>query len=268
MNNQYIIPLFVAGSLLLTLFAFFLIAYLLVQKSKQNSYQLERRQMKFDHDKKLLDSKIKEQERMMGQISQELHDNVMQQLCGVQMSMRVVNDLVTNNEQSVRIGETITHMDDIIEELRYFSHSLTGNFALKLGLIDTIKKDLSRLKRVKKINYGLEIVGDQYQISLSAEEELNIYRIAQETIQNCLKHANATNINFTLSYEPERFVMKISDDGVGFDMNKVVEMKGAGFQNIYERAERIGGNLDVQSAPEQGSTIILTLNPKENGIDS
>ena len=68
MNDQYIIPLFVAGSLLLTLFTFFLIAYLLVQKNKQNAYQIEKHQMIFDHEKNILKAKIEEQENTMDQI--------------------------------------------------------------------------------------------------------------------------------------------------------------------------------------------------------
>ena len=62
MSNQYVIPLFVAGTLLLTLFGFFLIAYLLVQKNKQNQYQLEKSQMIFDHQNNILRAKIEEQE--------------------------------------------------------------------------------------------------------------------------------------------------------------------------------------------------------------
>src|ERR1035437_5876739 len=99
MNDQYIIPLFVAGSLLLTLFAFFLVVYLIVQKRKQNSYQLEKQRMIFDHQTNILRTKLEEQENTMDQISKELHDNVKSVLGYAQMSMYNIAGLAVNNDQ-------------------------------------------------------------------------------------------------------------------------------------------------------------------------
>src|ERR1035441_51544 len=99
MNDKYIIPLFVAGSLLLTLFAFFLIAYLIVQKQKQNKYQLEKQKMVFDHQNNILRTKIEEHENVMDQISKELHDNVKSVLGFAQMSIYKIADLASTNEQ-------------------------------------------------------------------------------------------------------------------------------------------------------------------------
>src|SRR3954463_16148639 len=128
MNNHYIIPLFVAGSLLLTLFAFFLIAYLLVQKNKQNAYQLERRQMIFDHQNNILRTKIEEQENTMDQISKELHDNIKSVLGFAQMSMYQIADLATSPQQTVLIDKTNQIIGGVIDDLHNISHSMSSSF--------------------------------------------------------------------------------------------------------------------------------------------
>ncbi len=266
MNDQYIIPLFVAGSLLLTLFAFFLIAYLLVQKNKQNAYQLEKRQMVFDHQNHILRTKIEEQENTMDQISKELHDNVKSVLGFAQMSMYNIAGLAVNNDQALLIDKTNKIIGDVIDDLHNISHSLNSNFVKNIGLAETITKDLENIRLSKNITYDMQIKGEQ--VSLSPEHELHIYRIAQEAIQNCVKHANATNLNFMLNFEEDFFTMKVTDNGIGFDKNKIYEMKGLGFLNMFQRARYVHGSLEVQSVPMQGSTVILTLNLNEDGISN
>ena len=266
MSNQYVIPLFVAGSLLLTLFAFFLIPYLLVQTNKQNQYQLEKSQMIFDHENNILRTKIEEQENTMDQISKELHDNIKSVLGFAQMSMYNIARLATDKEQGLLIDKTNKIIGDVIENLHNISHSLNSNFVRNIGLIDSVEKEIEHVRLSKKLDCSLEVTGDP--IPMSPEKEVHIFRIAQEAIQNCIKHANATTLNFTFTYGADFFMMKISDNGKGFDKNKVYAMNGLGFLNMFQRARYVHGALEVQSAPSEGSTIMLTLNPNTNGINN
>jgi len=266
MNNQYIIPLFVACSLLLTLFGTFLIAYLLVQNRKQNRYQLETQKMVFDHQNNILRTKIVEHENVMDQLSIELHDNVKSVLGFAQMSMYNIGNLASSEEQALMIEKTNDLISNVINDLHNISHSLNSNFIKNIGLVETIGKELDNIRLSKNITCDLEVKGDP--ISLSPEQELHIYRIAQEAIQNCIKHAKATNINFELHYEPDFFSMNIIDNGIGFDKNKVHEMKGLGFLNMFQRARYVHGSLDVQSVPSKGSTVVLTLNLTKDGISN
>ena len=266
MNDQYIIPLFVAGSLLLALFIFFLIAYLLVQKRKQNKYQLEKQKMIFDHQNNILRTKIEEQEHTMDQISKELHDNVQSVLGFAQMSMYRIADLATSDEQLLVIDKTNKIIGQVLDDVHKLSHSLNSNFVKNIGLVEIITNDLENIRAAKNITYNVEVKGELY--PLSPEKELHIYRMAQEAIQNCIKHAKATNINFALGYEPDSFSIKITDNGIGFDKNKIYQMKGLGFLNMFQRARYVHGSLEVQSVPMKGSSVILTLNPNIDGISN
>lgn len=262
-NDQYIIPLFVAGSLLLTLFAFFLVAYLVVQKNKQNTYAQEKRQMVIDHQFKILQTKIEEQENTMDQLSKELHDNIKSVLGFAQMSMYGIAELATNEEQAIKIDKTNKIIGQVIDDLHNVSHSLNSNFVKHIGLAETLTKELEHIRVLKDITYEIETKGTPFQ--LNPEAELHSYRIAQEAIQNCVKHAKATHIDLLLQYEQAIFTMKIKDNGVGFDKNKIFEMKGLGFLNMFQRARYVHGTLEVNAAPQQGSSITLTINPNTNG---
>jgi len=264
MNDQYIIPLFVAGSLLLTLFAFFLITFLVVQKNKQNAYLLEKKQMVFDHQYNILRTKIEEQENAMDQISKELHDNLKSILGFAQMRLGGIAALGVSDEQVIIIDNVDKALEQVIDNVHNISHSLNANFVKNIGLVDTITKELAYIQASKNIGYKIDISGEDY--SLSPEKELHVYRIAQEAIQNCIKHAKATNLTFSLDYKPEVFTMTITDNGIGFDKNKIHEMKGLGFINMFQRARYVHGLLEVQSFPQKGSAVILTLNLNNNGV--
>src|SRR5579872_2947811 len=184
MTDQYIIPLFVAGSLLLTIFAFFLVAYLLVQKNKQNAYQLEKHQMAFDHQNNILRTKLEEQENTMDQISKELHDNIKSVLGFAQMNMYRISELANSSEQALLLDKTTAILGQVIDDLHNISHSLNSNFVKYFGLIETLTKELENIQLSKKITNDVEIIGDP--VSLGPEKELHIFRIAQEAIQNCV----------------------------------------------------------------------------------
>jgi two-component system, NarL family, sensor kinase len=143
--------------------------------------------------------------------------------------------------------------------MHYYYKRNTG-----FGLFETLSKELESIQLSENVVCHIEIKGQL--VSLSPEKELHIFRIAQEVIQNCLKHAKATNLDVVLSYELGFFSMEIKDNGIGFDKNKIYELKGLGFLNMFQRARYVHGLLDVESVPMQGSTIMLTLNSENNGI--
>ncbi len=93
--------------------------------------------------------------------------------------------------------------------------------------------------------------------TLRPEKELLIYRIAQEAMHNSTKHSKATDLVITLTYAPDSFTMSVADNGVGFDTQKVYELKGIGFLNMLQRAKLLNGTLDIQSKPSAGCKIIV-----------
>jgi two-component system NarL family sensor kinase len=266
MNDKYIIPLFLAGSLLLTLFAFFLIVYLVVQKNRQRAFILEKQQMVFEHERSILRTKIEEQEQTMDQISKELHDNIKSVLGFSQMWIHSIADLATNKEQILLIEKTNSTIGQIIDELGNISHSLSGNFVKHIGLVETITKELEGIRLSKNITYNIDVAGNP--VPLPGETELQVFRIVQEAAQNCMKHAKATKVDVVLSYSSDIFTLLFSDNGAGFDNSKEHAMKGLGFVNMFQRAKHAHGVLEVDSTPGKGTSVLFTLNLNRNGSNN
>src|SRR5690606_34442274 len=95
--------------------------------------------------------------------------------------------------------------------------------------------------------------------NMDTEKELLIYRIAQEVINNAVRHAEALRIDILLAYKKDSFIMNITDNGIGFDPKMVSTMDGIGLLNMYQRAKALGGKIEVRSAIGKGTTVTLTI---------
>ena len=263
MNEQYIIPASIAVTILLIVLAFFLVLFVIIQKQKQNTSALREQKLIFSYEKKLLNSKIEEQERVMTQVSREVHDNFAQTLNHLMMNNRVIADYATNNEQVELIQNSSAMLNELIVDATNISHSLSSDFVKSRGLYDILKSELKSISASKNIQCEINLTGGER--ILNPDEELIVYRIAQEAIHNIIKHAQAKKVNVALHNDPNKFLMTIVDDGVGFDKNKLFDLDGIGFLNMVQRSKFLNGNFNIESAPTKGCTITLEI-PRKNEI--
>ena len=126
----------------------------------------------------------------------------------------------------------------------------------ELGLVSAIR-ELSR--RINKAG-GLQI---QFNCDTSFNEpdithSTAIYRILQEVLNNMIKHSGATAIQITLSQTIQHIQLLVTDNGIGFQVSEINNSEGIGWSNIFARAAVIKGELEITSAPQKGTKIILT----------
>src|SRR5690606_13768101 len=144
------------------------------------------------------------------------------------------------------------------EEIRTISHELSkasqekiNNFIVSIEeLVQTIR-DSSNMKC--RFEYNDSIDWDQ----LSADIKINIYRIIQESLQNCIKHAKATEVDVVLEYTGKQLNIIITDNGIGFDTKK--GKRGIGLKNINSRLKKLNGIYDIQSQIGKGTKIITSI---------
>jgi len=258
MSENYLVPIFLSASVLIALFAFFVVLYVLIQKHKQNLYHLEKEKMIFNHQNKILNNRIEEQERVLGQLSKEIHDNLGQQANFAEMNLITIAQYASDQKQQMLIESTRQILDGIVKDIRNISHSLNNEFIQDIGLINMLQEELNYINLNETMKGSLDIEGEDRMFP--PQSELLIYRIAQEAIHNISKHAKATQIDIVLTYAPEYFSMVISDNGVGFDKSVVHELKGTGFLNMFHRAKLLNSCLNIDSTPDGGSTITLIIN--------
>ncbi|MGD0766124.1 MAG: ATP-binding protein, partial [Dehalococcoidia bacterium] len=103
----------------------------------------------------------------------------------------------------------------------------------------------------------LSLEGEERKVSLAVGSSL--YRIAQEALANIYRHADATKIEAWLVFDKGSVSLEFRDDGRGFAAGEAVESTGRGLRNIHQRAQELGGDVRVSSAPAQGTTIRVTL---------
>jgi len=109
-------------------------------------------------------------------------------------------------------------------------------------------------------NLKAELDIPELDLNISAQLEHGVYRIAQETLENIIRHSRATKIVVNLSFTDQAIQLMISDDGIGFDLEGLSEQPGHfGVRGIRERAEVLGGTVDIQSELDQGTKILLKV---------
>jgi len=232
----------------------FLLLMLRTFNKRQLRFKLERQLSEAKHEETLLKSQLEIQEQTMRTISEEIHDNVIQLLS---LSKLKMNSILLGKEESVTevVTQTKQILSDAIQYLRSLSHNMNGEFILSKGLHQSIQSIFNSLGNSAGIRFSVSQTGEAY--DLGGNREIVLFRIFQEALNNCLKHSNASAFSVELTYQPDAFAMKLSDNGKGFDINNPA-MKGVGLKNIENRTKLINVGFEMYSLPMGGTSILLT----------
>ena len=192
-------------------------------------------------------------------LSHELHDSLAQTLASLRIQMRLIDEIFqSGDEQSIwhqleRVEYTIEQANAEIREL--IAH-FRGPLIAK-GLVSSMEELASRTKEDAGINVYFQ--SNWPDRKFPPNVEMNVFRIAQECLANIRKHSQADVVRFLLSFRKGDYTLLIEDDGVGFDESKIAPEGGShlGLNILRDRANQIGGHLDIESEPGEGTRIRL-----------
>jgi len=206
-------------------------------------------------EKQLMQSQIEVQEDTFMTLGKELHDNIGQLLSSSKMLLGVTMRNTHNSPDTLNTAyETLS---TAIIELRSLSRSLDSQWLRQFNLIENLKTEVIR----HNITPGLRIhFSHPDTLPLNSDQQILLFRIVQEAMQNAIKHAGAANINITMAENPARLDISVADDGKGFDPGSA--KKGAGLNNIRHRSHALGGTARWQSTPA-GTTLYIQI-PVQN----
>lgn len=223
---------------------------LYVKKIKEHNLK------ELEFQKTLNNSILETQKQLLTSVSQDLHDDAGQQLTVINFQLENLKLDFPENESNLKpVSDSVVKLS---ESLRQISHSLNPNWLEKNGFIDAIKSEIKRIKKNKSITVNLHI--DTFEKSFSNEEQIVLFRIFQEIINNTLKHAKATKIDVSLKKNPT-FEMNITDNGIGFDyISKKDNNNSLGLENISKRAEIINYSAEIISETNNGTSITIKEN--------
>lgn len=205
--------------------------------------------------------KLSEKERFA--LSSDLHDTVLQDLI---IWYRKLESLKSTNafaepvlEEMIRIEEGLL---DAIHQIRITCNELRPPFLLKMGLVESLKSLLTYTKMFA--NHDIEFTADRFDGELGEEQTLCIYRVVQELLNNASKHSKASLVRMSLFSESDNVQFSYSDDGIGMDLSNFNgSFQHMGLSGIEKRVMSLNGQLEIQSAPNQGFHLQLIL-PKQS----
>jgi len=200
------------------------------------------------------------QEEERRTIARELHDEVGQVLTAIKFELSVAQRTIEAAGASAEpLAEAQTITDGALQTVRNLTQLLHPAALDDLGLAAAIDTSLRGLARRHDIRAELHQVGMADR--LPREVEVAAYRIVQEAITNVARHAQATACHVHLTHLPDRLLVEVEDDGIGFkgDTDSVSTDRGLGLVGVRERASRLGGTFNILSAPGHGTRLIVSL---------
>jgi signal transduction histidine kinase len=194
---------------------------------------------------------IEERQRL----ARELHDSVTQSLYSLTLLAEAARRLAAEGDPE-RLSDTLGRLgatsQQALKEMRLLVYELRPLELETEGLVGALRRRLDAVERRAGIRARLEVSGD---MNLPGRTEVELFRIAQEVLNNTLKHAEAQQVTVKLQREARAVTLEIVDDGRGFDLEKIAGRGGLGLASIRERAARLGAALTIASTPDGGTRV-------------
>lgn len=210
--------------------------------------------------RKILETQEMERQR----IARDLHDSIVQSLTNMVHKVEICSKLMDIDVVRCKLElQTMSkNIRDIINDMRRVIYDLRPMSMDDIGLDVTLERELSKIHQQGSIKINYEIKGEEQKIAPVIS--LTILRIVQEACNNILKHANAKNVDVVIEYEPDQIVLEITDDGAGFLLGSVQNLKredgsGFGLSMMKERVYLLSGKLYIESEPDKGTRILVKV---------
>jgi signal transduction histidine kinase len=231
----------------------------------ENVYLLEELRRKEEIRGRLLERVISVQEEERERIARELHDETGQLLTALMVNTELLKaepefQSVSSQE---RLEEILSLLSKAMEDIHNLSLDLHPKILNELGLVSAIrwyaKNHLGR--------WGIDfnITANNLDHSLSARQEICLFRVTQEAITNVIRHAQAQRVDIEIGIDVESVYLSVRDDGTGFDMDPHGGGECLGLRGMEERVSFLGGQIDISSSPGKGTKVSANI-PLRTGV--
>lgn len=197
------------------------------------------------------------QEAERRRIARELHDEIGQVLTAVKMNLRAAQLHLAGSALASDLEESIAAVERTLQQVRDLSLDLHPSLLDDLGLVPALRWLVAR--QAQQAGLSVQFAADPLDRRLSPDLEITCFRLVQEALTNVVRHAHAHQVYVELRYGDGELQLTVRDDGVGFDVQPVLEraMRGAslGLLGMRERVLLVGGQIDIASAPGRGTEI-------------
>jgi two-component system, NarL family, sensor kinase len=190
------------------------------------------------------------EEKERKRIARELHDGVGGLLSAAKMNFNV---FYQDYETSPIFKNGMQLLDDAYNDLRQTAHNLLPEIVLKEGLVKAVHLYCTRISMGQDLIIDFQTFGEL--IRFNNDTELSLYRIIQELVHNIIKHARASKVLVQLGTQDNQFMIAVEDNGIGIPETKMGT--GMGMENLSARVAALGGEMEIDSRKNIGTTIYL-----------
>ncbi len=227
-------------------------------RSEEEKYQLQ-----LAEDRVRAAAIIEGQEEERKRFALELHDGIGQMLTGLKLQAEKLKQMQFDDEkQRLRFDKLVTLIQDTIQTTRQVSYNLMPSVLSDFGLSAALNLLCAQTSEISGIK--IEYEGVKGRIVLARPVEIGLYRIAQEALNNAVKHAESDNIKIKLEQTENQIVLEIEDDGKGFLISNLKNKNESfltqnGIENIRTRTQLLNGKMEIISKVDSGTKLVINL---------
>jgi signal transduction histidine kinase/ligand-binding sensor domain-containing protein len=222
-------------------------ANVLLEQESAERIQVEQALRQSEREKAVVDER--------NRLARELHDSVAQSMYGVTLLAEVVSQLLSAG----RADQVAGHLEELkdtakesLAEMRLLIYELRPTVLEEEGLASALQARLEAVENRAGLETEFHLASE---LTLGSQAEEALFRIAQEALNNVLKHAQARCVTVSLGQTEHSVTLEIADDGTGFDPSKARRGGGLGLRGMGERAAEIGARLEIESAAGSGTLV-------------
>jgi two-component system sensor histidine kinase UhpB len=204
---------------------------------------------------------LQAQEKERREIARELHDEIGQALTALKINLDSVHTNAVVSDSTARLTDSLSIVSRLLQQVRDLSLDLRPSMLDDLGLVAALRWYVDR--QAQRMGFTAEFVAGPLEPRPSPAIETVCFRIAQEAVTNMARHAQAQRVRIELRHESHTLLLRIRDDGVGFDVQaaqeRALSMGSMGLRGMHERVQLVGGRIETISAPGSGTEIRATF---------
>jgi signal transduction histidine kinase len=210
---------------------------------------------------------VEVQEAERRHIARELHDETGQALSSLLLGLSLMEKEAHRPEAVIaRALELEVLADGMLENLHRLAMNLRPASLDHLGLIPSLEQYVASFGEQHGLDVQFEAAGLAGE-RLPPSIETAMYRVVQEALTNIARHAKANHVDVLLKSRAERLLVIVEDDGIGFEVEKVMQTNRLGLVGMRERARMLGGTLTIESTPGAGTTVFVEVPYGDSHLD-
>jgi two-component system NarL family sensor kinase len=197
---------------------------------------------------------IETEESERRRIAQDLHDSVSQTMSAAKINLTVIGSELpfVNDDQRKRFEKAINLVDYGFREVRTISHNMMPWALHKTGLAQVIKQFI---ENIENDTIAINFYSKGFDAPFDDTIEIILYRVLQESVNNVMKHANASRLDVSLIRDADNISLTIEDNGLGFDIANPETRNGMGLNNLRSRINFLKGKVELDSQPGRGTLV-------------